>query len=300
MKHLHWRRITGWSAVGISTALSSFWAFWGGIENFHEGWYYESLLWNLGLMLVQYLSGMLVFMLVALLALSWPRVGAGLHIIMAIGLFWLFGGFTNSAGLLITVPLALLGLLYWFGRPQPRRLAVGLLVGLPVLTLLLAGAYPAWRVFQRVNDGNLATRIVEGNGVRLVWAPAGPGWPEQGVTWEEAILTCRHLGEDDVDRAAAPQEIWRLPTVDEAVRSMALHGENSGGVWNAQQARASYVLRPDKETPLWNSFSPVIYWWTATEVDAARAYIIAYDGSVWPREKQWGPDYLGFRCVKQP
>jgi hypothetical protein len=96
-----------------------------------------------------------------------------------------------------------------------------------------------------------------------------------------------------------PQHIWRLPTVDEAVRSMARHGQNSGGIWDAEIAQAAYKITPDKESPLWNTLSQVIYWWTATEVDEERAYIIVYDGTVWPRSKHIGPAYLGFRCVKQ-
>jgi hypothetical protein len=88
--------------------------------------------------------------------------------------------------------------------------------------------------------------------------------------------------------------------VDEAVRSVARHGQNSGGVWDAEAAKASYRTPPDKESPLWSVYSQVIYWWTATEVDEEHAYIIVYDGKVWPRAKQFSPAYLGFRCVRQP
>ncbi|MCA9924985.1 MAG: hypothetical protein KC421_21570, partial [Anaerolineales bacterium] len=56
-------------------------------------------------------------------------------------------------------------------------------------------------------------------------------------------------------------------------------------------AEAVYKTKPDKESPLWNIYSQVIYWWTATEEDEAHAYIIAYDGQVWPRLKQFGPAY---------
>jgi hypothetical protein len=88
--------------------------------------------------------------------------------------------------------------------------------------------------------------------------------------------------------------------VDEAVRSMARHGENSGGVWDAETAQATYNVKPDKEPPLWHMHTPVIYWWTSTEVDEERVHIIVYDGKVWPRSKSFGPAYLGFRCVKDP
>jgi hypothetical protein len=81
---------------------------------------------------------------------------------------------------------------------------------------------------------------------------------------------------------------------------MARRGQNSAGVWDAEMAEATYDITPDKESPLWNIHSQVIYWWTDTEVDEEQAYMIVYNGQVWPRSKQFGPDYLGFRCVKQP
>ena len=105
---------------------------------------------------------------------------------------------------------------------------------------------------------------------------------------------CQYLGEDGLALAPIPQHIWRLQAVGEAVRSMARHGQNSGGEWDAQTARATYTRSPDKESLLWNTHSQVIYWWTATEADEEHAYIIVYDGKVWPRAKDFGPAYLGF------
>ena len=156
----------------------------------------------------------------------------------------------------------------------------------------------AIRVSQRIEDKNLQARLVQGNGVELTWAPDGPGWPREGGNWFEAQHVCQHLSEDGLTQESTIHNIWRLPTVDEAVRSMALHGRNSGGVWEAETAKATYNILPDKESPLWNVYSQVIYWWTATEVDEENAYIIVYDGKVWPRSKQFGPAYLGFRCVR--
>ncbi len=291
-------RIVGWIAVGLSTAITCFWAFWGIAENFHEGWYYESLLSNLGLMLAQYLSPMLIFLAVTLVSIYWPRIGTCLHVLLALGVAWFFEAWTNTVLLFLMLPLLGLGALYWFGRPQPRRLAAALIVGLPLLTLTIAGTAPALRVSQRLDDGDLGARLVQGNGVELVWAPGGPGWPSEGTDWYGAQQVCEHLSQDGLTLAKRPQNIWRLPTVDEAARSMARHGQNSGGVWDAELARASYKTEPDKESPLWNVHSQVIYWWTATEVDEERAYIIVYDGKVWPRAKSFGPDYLGFRCVR--
>jgi hypothetical protein len=251
-------------------------------------------------MFVQYLSPMLIFMGAALVSLFWPRFGGGLHAILALLAAWFLEAFTNPAMFILILPLVGIGVLYWFGRPQPRKVAVLLVVGLPILTLTLSGTEPVIRVSQRVDDGNLQARLVHGNGVDLIWAPDGPGWPREGTDWYGAQQMCQHLGEDGLTLASTPQHIWRLPTMDEAVRSSARHGQNSGGVWDGETTKAIYKTRPDKESPLWNVHSQVIYWWTATEIDEERACIIVYDGKVWSRSKSFAPAYLGFRCVRKP
>jgi hypothetical protein len=169
----------------------------------------------------------------------------------------------------------------------------------PLLTLLISGIEPAVRVSQRVDDGDRDTRYVEGNGVVLYWAPEGPGWPDVGEDWFDAQEACWFLSEDGLTLNPVPLRIWRLPTVDEAVRSMSRRGENSGGEWDTLSRRAIYKLTPDKESPLWKVYSQVIYWWTSTVIDGDHAYIIAYDGKVWPRSKELSPDNMGFRCVKE-
>jgi hypothetical protein len=300
IKQLNKPQIVGWTAVVISTIITCFWAFWGIIENFHEGWYYASWLPNVGLMFAQYLSPMLLFMGLTLFAIFWPRLGAGLLVLFALVASGFFDVINNPALLLLIAPLLGLAALYWYGRPQPRALAAALAVALPLLTLIISGISPALRVSHRLDDGDLQARRVAGNGVTLVWAPEGPGWPRSGKNWADAQEACRYLAEDGLAASPSVQDIWRLPTVDEAVRSMARHGRNSGGVWDPETAQAVYETKPDKESPLWNIHSQVIYWWTSTEVDDDHAYIIVYDGRVWPRSKQINPDYLGYRCVKEP
>lgn len=293
-------RLLGGMAVGLSTAISCIWAVWGIIENFHEGWYYPSLGQNLGLMLTQYLSPMLLFMGVTLLGIYQPRIGAIFHLLIACLAGWFFRGGSLAAIILIITPLLGLGIIYWFGRLESKQVSVWLATGLPLLALIIFGTAPALRVSQRLNDGNLEARQVAGNGVALIWAPSGPGWPDTGGDWYEAQQSCQRLSDDGLALTKESLQIWRLPTVEEAVRSLTRQGANSGGVWEAEGAQASYQVRPDKESPLWKVHSPVIYWWTATEQDEDRAYMIVYDGKVWPRSKDFGPDYLGFRCVKTP
>jgi hypothetical protein len=182
MNQIDKRLILGWIAVGLSTVITCIWAFWGIIENFHEGWYYQSLLSNVGLMFVQYLSWMLIFMGVTLIATYWPRFGGSLHIISALLAIWFFHAFSNAATFLLIVPLIGLGAMYWFGRPKPRKLAASLVVGLAMLTLIISGIEPVFRVSKRIDDGNLQARLVHGNGVDLIWASDGPGWPREGMT----------------------------------------------------------------------------------------------------------------------
>lgn len=293
--------ILGWIAVVVSSLITCFWAFWGIIENFHEGWYYHSTLKNLGLMLVQYLSPMLAFAIITVVAIVTPRLGSILYVLVGILAAWYFRGASwTVVYLTIVTPLMLLAVLFWIGRPQPRRRALWLALGLPCLTLLVAGIGPGIHVFGRIDDGYRGARVVSGNEVKLIWAPAGPGWPDRGVNWDESIRRSRYLNEDGLTLADSPQDIWRLPTVDEAVRSQALHGRNCGGTWNSTEASALYPLcTPDKETPLWDPHSQVIYWWTATGAPNGKVYRITYNGQVWtaPKTVLWG--YLGFRAVKQ-
>ncbi len=291
----------GWLAVSFSTLMACIWAFWGIIENFHEGWYYRSFIHNVGLMLIQFLGPVIIFLALTTLSITYPRLGGILHSLIGIALgAFLFGWNHFAPMVLIIIPLILLGTCYWFGRVEPRHLAYKIAITLPLLTLIVCGIEPAWRISGRIADGNLQERLIEGNGVRLIWAAEGYGWSREGVTWQEAVQHCQCLEQDGKTLSGVPQNIWRLPTVEEAVRSMARHGANSGGVWNQRTGTATYLVRPDKESPLWNPHSPVIYWWTATEIDNDNAYIVVYDGKAWPRRKRFAPGSLGYRCVRTP
>jgi hypothetical protein len=153
---------------------------------------------------------------------------------------------------------------------------------------------------RRYDDGDRGRRLVEGNGVKLVWAPAGPGWPTNGLNWNEASRRCRYLSADGENLAETPQDIWRLPTAEELVRSLCRHGRNAGGKWDGVASKAQFSVTPDKESPLWDLHSKVIYWWTSTEVDTDHALRVCYNGHVVRLPKTAGYGYLGFRAVKDP
>jgi hypothetical protein len=286
------RQLLGWTAVIAVTALASFWAFWGSIEAFHEGWYAPTLAARLAWALV-YLAPALTLALLGVTAIRWPIVGAGLFAalgVVMIVLTW-FGAarFHYTVTLMFTLAPLVLGLLYAAGRPRPRRLASVCAAGVPLLVMVVSGSGPAYRVSVRIDDGDRGERIVVGNGVTLVWAPAGPAWERRGnVSWQEAVDRCRYVTDDGLHVASDPKDAWRMPTVDEVVRSTTYHGRNSGGMWDSERHRASYRTQPDKESPLWDPYSPVIYWWTNSDVEAGKAWTVAYNGGTLGRRKPSG------------
>ncbi|MBP7344036.1 MAG: ABC transporter permease [Clostridia bacterium] len=293
--------ILGWIGVGITTIFSSIWAYWGSIENFHEGWYSVSIWENLFMLFFQYLLFAIVFVVLGVITLKWKIAGLILHILLAGFSIWFFSGANFIViGLMIVIPIIGLGLLYYFGNPKPKKWAYRSLIFIPLIIIIAVFIPMAIKVSKRVNDNDFGTRIIEGNEVTLVWAPRGPGWPDSGTTWDEAIDICRYLSEDGTTVMDEIQDIWRLPTVDEAVRSMMLHGENVNGVWYPDEKKAVYDKTPDKESPLWDVHSQVIYYWTSeSEKDNAdRAYIIVYHGGIHSKMKIDGQSYLSFRAVK--
>jgi hypothetical protein len=293
------RVVSGWLGVFLSTAVASLWMFWGIKENFHEGWFFPSLWKNLAMMFVQYLSFPLIFMIITLIGIRWRRIGGILFFLLSLFFALVFGGFSfQVVGMLLVIPGILLGFLYWFGKPLPKKTAYYVALLPPLCIMLFFGVPDAVRVGSRYNDYDFGTRIVTGNGVTLAWAPEGPGWPEKGVDWEKANEVCRFLSEDGLTLEASPVGIWRLPTVEEAVRSMTRKNVNAGGVWDSASQKARYQNLPEKETPLWNPHSMIIYWWTAESKTATEAYMIAYNGGVWLRRKSSRMGYLGFRAVK--
>ncbi len=310
--------IIGWIAITLSTLLSCLWAFWGVFESFHEGWYFQSPIENL-MLTMKYLTLMAVLTALSIIALRWPGAGGVLYGLFGIGFFaWLCltrktSGLAVILGWLpMILPLVMVGILFWCGRPAPSKRVYQICIVLPVLVGITTGVEPAWRIAGRIDDGDRGMRYVEGNGTGMIWAPEGPGWPNpnprdqtwraewSGPTWEEARQSCRNLARDGKSLGRTPQDIWRLPTTEEVVRSMARHGKNSGGVWDPASGRASYATRPDKETPLWNPYSPVIYWWTATECGDGRAYVISHEGMVFCRAKDRRMGSQGFRAVRLP
>ena len=61
---------------------------------------------------------------------------------------------------------------------------------------------------------------------------------------------------------------------------------------------AGYDRRPDKESPLWDQYAPLIYLWTAEEQSTELAWIVVYHGGVYIKPKDVGSPSFGFaRCA---
>jgi hypothetical protein len=298
MEKLKRIKVIAWIAISISAIFANIWAYWGINENFHEGWYNIRFWDNVLLMFFQYLLMPIGFMVLAFVAIRWNKVGAVCHLLLAGGAFYFFGGM-HAGFFLVSLPLIGLSLLYWFGRIEKRKFAYLLVIGLPLIQIFGIGTFQAIRVANRYDDHNFEARFIKGNTVELIWAPTGPGWPDNGTSWFEAKSICAHLNEDGKTLSDKELDIWRLPSINEAVCSQVYHGHNAGGSWNNASGKALYKDQPDKESPLWNMHLKTIYWWTSTELNAKTSYIIVYNGGVWPRQKKLKVGYLNFRAVKE-
>lgn len=295
--------VVGWIAVIFVTAFAAFWSFWGTIEAFHEGWS-KPYLWMRLLQLAGYLSLGTSLCVLCVIGIRWPKIGAGLFVLVGALVAALIvvdqaliHGFVLFS--ITGVPM-LVGFLFLFGRPEPKTAAYAVAITLPVLTILICGFEPVIRVSNRYDDGNRNTRLVEGNGVRLLWAPAGPGWTREGnLTWHAAVERVRYLSDDGLSLLEEPQDIWRLPTRREVVCSLTRGNLNAGGRWNEALETATYNRKPDKESPLWDRYAPLIYLWTSEEHSEQLAWIVVYHGGTFTKSKNLGASSLGIRAVRE-
>jgi hypothetical protein len=211
------------------------------------------------------------------------------------------------------------------GARQPARRHRDLLVvGVPLLVLVGVSAVHVPRLAARLDDGFRGARLIEGNGVTLVWAPRGPGWNAKtadgahlswnAIAGHEATSAgrrhgtaadlargsvCAFLDESGTTRLETPQYLWRMPTANEIVRSLTRGGENAGCAWDEISPRAVCRSAPDKETPLWAPDERPIYYLAADEFDSDRALAVSYSGGI-GRQSKSERDAGGFRCVKRP
>ena len=341
-------KFPGWLGIGIISLLNSLWLIWGMGEAFYEGWGVPETPWFM------FLSIAVAAIVFSLVAIRWPYAGGGILIVVGIAfaLWWLIPGLkaglyslgTVLGRLFLSSGFALVGILFILdARFNPRKKRASLpwfrrnlrtliAIALPTLTGLVVAAYNLPIVLTRVDDGDRSARLIEGNGVELIWAPAGPGWnwkqdfggypswdmiasygieplgldPDKFTTTHADELdmqttgVCAYLSEDGTSLEDHPVNIWRMPTTDELARSLSRHDQNAGCTWDGETGEMDCAIRPDKETPLWAPDQQPVYLWSADEYDADDAYYVSYTGFVSKQPKDWGNPRHGYRCVRAP
>jgi hypothetical protein len=361
-------KLPGYLAAGLLALATVLWTFWGVGEMYFEGW------WGAWTNRLPYLTPMAVCWAFALLALTWPRLG-GWMILIGGGAFtawrwtsqarlgdltlvWMLGWFPISAIFL------LIGILFLMdGCHRRQQRAVGmqipnkwwhrnlhyLVVYIPsLLTAIGVTIFFMPVLSSRFDDGYRGERLIEGYGVTLIWAPAGPGWsagvrpsqkagrllPGANLSWNELAFygvhpvgygekssiqdknatevdmkttgLCRYLSEDGLSLIAKPQNIWRLPTTDELVRSLVRGGENAGCVWDSRSDHADCRVQPNKDALLWDPDASPIYYYSSEEYDPDSTWYVPYTGGglyggvIGAQSKNGGNSRHGFRCVREP
>ena len=160
------------------------------------------------------------------------------------------------------------------------------------------GGYPSWQDIALYGVPPVGLDDKPGYG-RQVGGNQDPIY----ATEEDMVETniCRYLNADGTELMERPKNIWRMPTTDEVVRSLGQHGENAGCTWQGEFRRqVSCDVLPDKESPLWATDHPVIYYWTTDAYSERLGYFVAYNGTVNATHKLGGNPRHSYRCVKSP
>lgn len=285
------KKTLGWLFLVILSGIISFWAFWGIVESFYEGWYNKSFIANLWLTISRYLLPVWILLLPSILAIYYKKIGTIVFATLGVSISLYFTQW------FFFIPLFVIAALSWFSQLPSKTLCVLIILGAPLITLVISGFQPAYRVATRF-DGDISKPFkTMTNGQQLTWAPPGPGWPSNPSNWIEAVETCERLAPDGKTIADTIVGLWRLPTIEEIVASTYFHGKPMPGTWSKETLKTYFEFTPDKEPPMWNPHSPIIYWWTSnTAGDSALMY--SFNGVVFNQEKQHKAGYYGFRAVR--
>ena len=187
------QRIMGWVAVALSTLIAAFFAMFAIGEAFSEGW---------GAFLAHG-AQMLPVVLFGVIAVRWPRVGGSLLLLAALVLLLVpvitrlivVQGATILDTLRVMVwmvqlalPIILAGILFFYGRPSPRKLAYGIIVGVPLAVFavgamiggVFAGEAP---VAQRVSPTAEDVTVVVGQSQIFTISAQDPDGNLRGLEW---------------------------------------------------------------------------------------------------------------------
>lgn len=160
------------------------------------------------------------------------------------------------------------------------------------------GGYPSWQAVALYGLPLVGLGDKPGYG-----RGAGPGGEDMFASAADmqTYNLCRYLSEDGLALMDTPQDIWRMPTAEELLRSLVRHGENAGCRWDGlalQQAECS--VQPDKESPLWATDQPAIYYWAAESYDDELGIFVSFNGWINAAYKTGGNPRHSYRCVRAP
>jgi len=286
------KKIFGWLFLLILTSTISFWAFWGIIESFYEGWYFPSFVDNLWLTVSRYLLPIWVLLIPGVIAVYFRRTGAILYISLGVFISYFFSQW------IFFVPLFVIALLRYTSQLPTKKVSLVFVLGIPMATLFVSGIQPASRIWNRSESDIGIPFTAKVDDEKIIWAPPGPGWPRNGVDWFEASNICLYLSQDGIQISDTIVGLWRLPKAEEIVASTYFRGRPMVGTWSVKQRKAEFKNVPDKEPPLWDPYSPIIYWWTSDEVSMDSALMYSYNAVVFVRSKYHKAGYYGFRAIR--
>jgi len=183
-------------AVALSTLVASFFGMFAGGEGVGEGWP----------AMVAHAVQMLVVIVPALIAVRWPRVGGSLIVLagLGFGLWFLLPGLIAGAVVGSVFPqvlfLIVAGLLYFYGRPSPRRVTYAVIVGVPLVVLALSFALAALLmgfgdapVVQRVSPAEEAVTVSAGQSLSFTAAAQDPDGDLRRLEWLVDGMTRRSV-----------------------------------------------------------------------------------------------------------
>lgn len=325
------RRLPGSSALLLLVVVTTAAAVNGAASLFYEGWGQPVL------RLLPYLAPAAVLMAIGLVAIRRPGTGAILLLGggLAGGAWWFVGRMAAEIAptgvLLMTlavmlVPVVMISALLFVDAWLSRRAVAGpttpaqrpgrtwrsaALVVIPMGGLALVSYQQVPALLARHDDGQRGARVIEGSdGVKLAWAPMGPGWNARAsagghLSWAElsgagpaSAGRCAYLDEEGATLLDRPAGIWRMPSTGEIIQALSRGGVSAGCRWDGRSPHATCRVPPDKETPLWAPDEAPIYYWSDREVAPGRALAVNYTGGVSELSAAAGNIGVGFRCVK--
>jgi len=215
-------KFPGRLANGMLILLTTLWVYWGAGEMYYEGW------WGAWTNRLPYLVPGVVFLIFTGLALTKPHLGGWTMI--AAGIFACIWWMTRTAfdmrrlfmGFMLSGFATLIGILFLFeARHRRRKQSAGWMLpgnwfrrnlrywiaySPPFLTFMVATIHFLPLVLTRYDDGVPDAIQIGGNGVTLIWAPAGPGWSEGIGPSQEAgqLLPGANLSWDEIATYGVP------------------------------------------------------------------------------------------------